>query len=130
MQNDLPPDVRQFLSDYVQSISQLELLVLLQRDAEKFWSVEEAAKELYTPASMTEPLLESLRMNGLVSFGGETKRDYRYAPKSPALDKLVRDLVQLYAERRVTIINTIYSGPLQKLQNFADAFRIRNKEKD
>ena len=55
---------------------------------------------------------------------------FQYAPKTSDLHQLVDVLVQLYAERRVTIINTIYSGPLRKLQDFADAFRFRNKEKD
>ena len=130
MQNDLPPDVHQFVSEYVQSISQLELLLLLHRNAEKSWSVAEATKELYTSVSMTEPLLENLRGIGLVSLLEGSERRYRYAPKSTELDRLVGDLDQLYAERRVTIINSIYSGPWRKLQNVADAFRFRNKENE
>jgi hypothetical protein len=129
MPSDLPGDVHQFLSEYIQSISQLELLLLLRGNAEKRWTVEDAAKELYTPVSMTLPMLESLRAIGLLS-SGDSGAWYQYAPKSEDLQKLVENLAQLYIERRVTIINTIYSGPLQKLQNFADAFRLRRKEEE
>jgi hypothetical protein len=130
MSNALPADVQQFLSEHVQSIAQLELLLLLRRHPEKSWSLDEAAKELYTSARMTEPLLEILRVIGLVSSGNDSERRYQYAPKTAELDKLVSDLALLYAERRVTIINAIYSGPLRKLHNFADSFRFRDKEKD
>lgn len=124
MPSDLPADVHRFLSEYVQSIAQLELLLLFHRDPEKAWNVEESAKELYTSVTMTGQLLESLRAIGLISVTGDSQLLYRYAPKSAELQKLVDDIAQLYTERRMTIINTIYSGPLQKLHNFADAFRF------
>lgn len=130
MTNDLPAGVHQFLSEYVQSISQLELLLLLHSNVEKSWSVEDVAKELYTSVNMTQGLLESLRTIGLVSLVEDSAPRYQYATKSAELHKLVGDLAHVYSERRLTIINAIYSGPLQKLHNFADAFRFRNKENE
>lgn len=122
---DIPDKVEQFLADHIRSIAQLELLLMLHRERQRSWTVEETAKSLYTAVSMTEPLLESLRTIRVVTF--EDGR-YQYAPSSKELDQTVGDLSQLYQQRRVTIINMIYSAPDQKLQNFADAFRFRKKE--
>lgn len=100
---------------------------MLHREWDRGWTVAEAAKGLYTAVSMTEPLLESLRAIGLVGY---QEHRYQYAPASKELDQLVGQLAQLYQQRRVTIINLIYSGPVQKLQDFADAFRIHKKKKE
>lgn len=122
MPDALPPNVRQFISEHIRSIAQLELLLMLRRNRDKAWSVEEAARQLYTAATMTQPLLESLRAIGLTSISSGT---YTYAPKSAEMEQVVGELDKLYQERRVTVINLIYSAPVEKLQNFADAFRIR-----
>jgi hypothetical protein len=128
MSDAIPANVHRFLKDNIQSISQLELLLLLFQHRQRAWSVSEAAKAQYTAEAMTQAALESLRRLGLVSSSGDPDPQYQYAPDSPELDQLVTELSQLYVERRVTIINLIYSSPLDKLQSFADAFRIRKKE--
>lgn len=128
MSDSLPADVQQFLSEHVRSIAQLELLLLLQGQPTKSWTVEEAAKELYTAASMTQPLLDYLVAAGLIAASGNPAHSYQYAPTSQDRARLVENLARLYRERRVTVINTIYSAPTKNLQNFADAFRIRKKE--
>jgi hypothetical protein len=128
MSDAIPAHVLRFLKDYVQSIAQLELLLLLYRDRDNSWTVEAAAKAQYTAIGMTQTALESLRGIGLLAVTSESEPRYQYAPVSSELDQLVAELAQLYLERRVTIINLIYSSPLDTLQSFADAFRIRKKE--
>ena len=49
---------------------------------------------------------------------------YTFAPVSPVLAALCDQLAEVYAERPVTVINAIVSPP-DKLQDLADAFRIR-----
>jgi hypothetical protein len=127
MPDEIPADIQRFLADNIRSIAQLELLLMLHRERQRTWTVADAARELYTAVSMTEPLLESLRAIGLVNLQGD---QYQYAPKSKQLDQTVGELSQLYQQRRVTIINLIYSAPVQKLQDFADAFRIRKPKED
>jgi hypothetical protein len=127
MPDEIPAAVQQFVADHIRSIAQLELLLLMHRERQRSWTIADAAKELYTAVSMTEPMLESLRAIGLVSLQGD---QYQYAPKSKSLDQTVDDLAQLYQQRRVTIVNLIYSAPVQKLQDFADAFRIRRPPED
>lgn len=128
MSDALPNHVQQFLKGNIQSIAQLELLLLLYRDRDNSWTVADAAKNQYTAVTMTETALESLRGSGLVKIINDGEARYQYAPASANLDQLVGELAQLYTERRVTVVNAIYSSPLDTLQSFADAFRIRKKE--
>jgi hypothetical protein len=130
MSDAIPNNVQLFLREHIGSIAQLELLILLRAERQNSLSVEEAAKKLYTALSMTGPLLESLRANGFLTVQEGPPRRYQYAPRNAELEQIVEDVERAYRERRVTITNLIYSAPMQKLQNFADAFRIRKKEDD
>jgi hypothetical protein len=130
MSDALPNHIHQFLKANIQSIAQLELLLLLYRDRHNAWTVADAAKNQYTAVNMTQAALESLRASGLVAVvEGEVPR-YQYAPASANLDQLVGELGQFYIDRRVSIVNAIYCRPLDTLQSFADAFRIRKKENE
>lgn len=130
MPDAIPEHVHQLISEHIRSIAQLELLVMLRREPDKQWTVEQVAKTLYTAVSMTEPLLESLRAGGLLVATHTPELQYRYAPKTPEMERAIADLDRLYQERRVTIINLIYSAPTEKLRNFADAFRLRKPKED
>jgi hypothetical protein len=52
---------------------------------------------------------------------------YQYQPGSEEADRLVGELIRLYQERRVAVITLIYSKPVNKVQTFADAFRLRKE---
>lgn len=50
---------------------------------------------------------------------------YVYSPASPAIGALCDQLEKLYRERPVRVVNAIVSSPNDKLQSFADAFRLK-----
>ncbi len=125
MPDDIRADLRDFIVNEIGSIAQLELLLLLHKDSSREWTADAAARELYTGAEAMATLLEGFRARGYVVATESLPLCYRFAPAEPAVEPLVRDLSQLYQERRVTVINLIYAGPMHKLQSFADAFRLR-----
>ena len=127
MSDSVPAHIHQFLRDHIRSIAQLELLILMHGAPERAWTADDAAKQLYIPASFAESLLELLRAAGLLAVQEKSKA-YQYSPQAPHLAPLVDELVRLYRERPVTTVNVIYSAPTEHLQTFADAFKIRRKD--
>lgn len=126
----LPEDVRRFIIDSVDSVEQLEILLLLHQHRDRAWDAEAVARELrVSPLSAGERLRE-LAADGLLEKRGGKPAEYRYAPASPKLDEAVRGLVTAYAERRVTVINLIFSKPVDRIRTFADAFRFRKDDDD
>lgn len=125
MPSDLSEDLRRFISEHLGSIVQLELLLLLSADGNKAWSADEVAKALYISPEAALGFLEGLRGQGLCQLSANTPQHYQFAPAKPEWEQLTRELAAMYKERRVTIINLIYAGPVQKFQSFADAFRLR-----
>ena len=125
MSNDFPTDVRQFIGQNIESLAQLESLLLLRRDAQQTWSSAALAKILYITPEMAAILLLDLARRGFATSVGD---GYRYQVKSEDVDRAIGQLARLYEDRRVAVISAIYSKPLDKVQTFADAFRLRKEE--
>lgn len=127
MNDPLPTEVRQFIAQQIESVAQLEALLLLRREPRKAWSSEELARQLYLSDNMCLSMLDELERRRYVARGADGKT-FEYAAADPQNDALLSSLADLYAERRVAVISEIYSNPLTKVKTFADAFRLRKDD--
>jgi hypothetical protein len=147
----VPPEVASFLADNIDSVLELELLLLLRAEPARLWSAADLAQELKIDPAFAAAQLEKFRQRKLLSAAAaaaaaaaadpaepgveaagrtdQTIPAYRYAPESPALDAIVAAVAATYASHRVTMIGLIFSKPTSTLKTFADAFRIR-KDKE
>jgi hypothetical protein len=126
MADDFSSDVKQFIDQNIESLAQLEALLLLKQDPERNWSAEEIAKALYVPAELAEMLLADFVRRGFAKVS-PAPVCYSYGPADEKLNGLIGEVATAYQDRRVAIISLIYSKPLNKVQTFADAFRLRKE---
>ena len=124
MNDDFPADIKQFIADNIDTVAQLELLLLLRSESGKQWTAEEAGKALYSSAEVTALQMADLQQKRLLVAGGAAGT-FIYRPEPSDLARLVDRLADLYRERRVTVITAIYTKPIDKIRSFADAFRLR-----
>jgi predicted ArsR family transcriptional regulator len=124
-EQDLPQDVRALIHDHIDSVAQLEVLLLLYGDTSRTWTAEDLARELRIDPRAAEQQLDLLCARGLLTCSDAPPRVYQYVSRPGALDNAVGGLQRAYADRRVTVIGAIYSKPTDPLRRFADAFRIR-----
>jgi predicted transcriptional regulator len=124
----IPEEVRNFLLQCIDSVEQLEVLLLLHRTPEQAWSPETVAQALYSNADSIRRRLAGLHANGLLASTASSS--YGYQPKTSALDATVRLLADTYRERRVAVITVIASKPMENVRAFSDAFRLRKKDKE
>ena len=126
--NGLPADVHQFLYQNIDSLEQLEVLVLLLRRPDRGWSPDEVARELYShPASVARRLALLLGQGLLREIEPGC---YQYAPRTAELHATVLRVADSYHERRVAVITLIASKPIENVRAFSDAFRIRRPKED
>ena len=118
----IPPEVVEFIQSSVKSVWSVELLLFLRRRSDRSWADDELIKELRSSRSVVAENLATFLQAGLVT--GEDGM-FRYAPASAELDRIVGELEKVYAERPTTVVKTIMAAPSEKLQIFADAFRIK-----
>lgn len=114
--------VVRFIGDNIESVEQLEVLLLLRREAARSFSPGAVGRELRIAEGSAAGRLVDLHARGLLQR--EAAEEYRYRPESAALDDAVARLSAAYAERRVSIINLIFSKPTEKIRSFADAFTV------
>jgi hypothetical protein len=131
MADDLiPSDVKQFIVDKIDSVAELEGLLLLRRDPKTEWGVEQLAQRLYINRQQTEIILSRLLWQGFLAVKETTPIKYHYQPKSPKLAEMVDVVADIYSKYLVPVTNMIHSKPEIKVQQFADAFKIRKQEGD
>jgi hypothetical protein len=125
MSDQIPSQVEIFVRDCIGSIAELELLLLLAEDPAQSWTVDAAARQLYVTPASVEAVFTQMTSKGLLSHGAE---GYRFTPRTPELDETIKALKELYASRRLKVMEMIYAGPTEKYQSFADAFRLRKNQ--
>jgi hypothetical protein len=118
-----------FVFEAIDSVEQLEVLLLLRKHPERSWGGGDVSRALYTHPLAAARRLTALHAQGLLTsetVGPDVR--FRYAPSSPERAEVVDRLAALYKERRVAVTTLIYSKPPDQVQAFADAFRLRKKE--
>lgn len=121
----LPPEVGKFISQYVDSVEQLELLMLLARSGGRSWTADDIATTLgLSPASVARNL-EALASRELLSTTQGPPTSYRYAPATAALRADVQKLADAYRDHRTAVINRVASKFLDRIREFSDAFKIK-----
>ena len=126
-QEEIPSNVRAFLNDHVESVVQVEVLLLLYAEPARAFSTADVVSALRIESAWAEAQLSNLCARGMLAESGAGS--YRWGPRTAEIEAAVAGLAQAYADRRVTVIGLIYAKPADPLRSFADAFRIR-KEKD
>jgi hypothetical protein len=124
---EFPADVERFINEQVNSVAQLEILLLLRSDSARQWTTSDVAGALRTTPETAAEQLATLRNQELAAQQDDAGQVYRYAPSSEELRQLIDRLAAIYEERRVTVITMIYSKPVSKVRTFADAFRLRKE---
>jgi len=117
----IPGDLRDFILRYVDSIGQLEALLLLRTHANEEWDIKRTAARLYSSEAEVAESLGRLCADGLL---GCNEDRYRYAPQSSDLQSMVDRLATAYAKHLIPVTNMIHAKP-RRIREFAEAFKFR-----
>lgn len=126
MADDLiPDDVKQFVLENIDSVAHMEGLLLLRSDPQAEWTVEDAAKRLYINSEQATEILARLSANGFLIASASDVPVYKYLPHSAELAQMTDRTAEVYAKYLIPMTNLIHSKPKPRVQQFADAFRLR-----
>ena len=126
----IPGDVSEFILTNVDSVAQLEGLLLLRADPGGCWDARMVSLRLYISEKEAFDLLAKLADRGFLKKEKEEgPSSFRYEPVSQQMDDMARIVADLYARCLVPVTQLIHTKPSKSVQRFADAFRIR-KDKE
>jgi hypothetical protein len=121
-------DVTQFIVEKINSVAELEGLLLLRRNPETEWEIETLGQRLYISQKQTEDVMTHLYLIGFLAVKETGSPTYRYQPNSAELAEMADRVAEAYSKYLVPVTNLIHSKPETKVQKFADAFKFRKKE--
>src|SRR5690349_1721944 len=116
---------RHFLREGIGSLERLDILLLMQHHAERWWSALALAHELRIPAPQIEAGLQALGASNLVAVRVTEDVIYRFDPGTTLLRELVEEIVNAHYMDRGNVARVISSGTADSVRLFADAFRLR-----
>ena len=114
-------DLRDFILRHIDSIAQLEALLLLRRHPGETWTAASSAQRLYIGEADASSVLEHLCAAGLLSCA---EGQYRFAGQSEDNRAMIEGLAESYANHLIQVTNLIHGKP-RRLREFADAFKLR-----
>lgn len=117
-----PEVIPGFIAATFRSVWALELLCLLRKNRDRALPHSEMVGELRASDLVVSQSLASLMAAGLVSVDGDGSA--RFGPASEALDKMVAEVEDLYANSPDAVRRIIVSAANPSLTAFVDAFRI------
>ncbi len=121
-ETSLPEPVAALIRAAITSIWALELLLLVKGRPDQAWTVEQLVRELRGSFPLITDLAITLHRAGLLMQEGEA---FRYRPANEALRSAADALERLSSEKPMAIRQAILAAPHDKVQVFADAFRIK-----
>ena len=118
-------EARSFISEYIDSAEQLEVLLLLHADRGRDFTAAEVSQRVYTVPAAALLRLDALGSAGLLTSDRAADPRYRYAPNTPGLAGRVDALARAYRADRVAVVRLIYAKPKDPVRSLADAFRLK-----
>ena len=118
----MTPEIEQLIATHLTSVEQVEVLLLLRRSPETFWSVEALAGQLFIAEPAADRAARELVRAGWAQEGN-SGRVFRFSADEEARRK-IDALAAEYRDRRLEVINAVFSANLTRIRSFADAFRL------
>ncbi|HEY9180130.1 MAG TPA: hypothetical protein VIO32_05385 [Candidatus Baltobacteraceae bacterium] len=119
-------EFRTFINKNINSIEQIEVLLILRANPERVWTVDEISAIMRSSSNSIRSRLQGLAAKKLSAAISD--KEYRYAA-SGRLDAMVELLAEEYGRRRFSVIELVFSRP-DAARQFADAFRLRDEENE
>ncbi len=117
----IPMDVLELIVTHIDSVAELEALLLLSRDPEARWDAEKMARRLYTSEKESMNILSHLSEHG---FLRRFEDGYSYGCLRKDLHESAGKLAKVHARHLIQLTKIIH-GKSSHARQFAEAFRLR-----
>jgi DNA-binding IclR family transcriptional regulator len=120
----IPDELRRFILTSVPSVPFVEAMLLFMAKPDRALTVDDIARGLYMPRAAAAQVVEALREAHVVVADAQPD-GWRFAPDTPELEAMLRQLATAYSRDLIGVTDLIHSRTARRAQQFADAFRIR-----
>jgi hypothetical protein len=122
--NEIPAAVLRFVEESIDTVPQLETLLMMSAAPHRDWRVEDVAAHNYITGQRAEETLGALHRRGLVSFDPPSS-SFRYSPATEQVRELVNEVAAYYRRNLSRIATLIHAKPSAAVMEFARAFELK-----
>jgi len=120
---ELPQEVLRFIADHIDSVPQLEALLLMWDTAPQAWDAETLSRRIYLPTSAAGAILSDLERRKLITT---VERGYTFNRESPEV-AVVPQLSAAYRRQLARVAGLIHTKASAGVLEFARAFRLKKE---
>ena len=122
--DEIPAHVLRFLDENIDTVPQLETLLMMCEERDRSWRIADVASRNYITEQRATETLNALLRRGLVS-SEESPSRFRFNPGTDVIRATVVDLARCYQRNLSRITMLIHAKPSASIQEFARAFDLK-----
>jgi hypothetical protein len=120
---DIPQHILAFVAASIDSVPQLEALLLLWENPARAWSVEELAARIYVADDKAAEIVSTLQRQHFIRAENDPPR-WRYDATSPS-GPVIAEVAAAYRTHLVPLATYIHSKASSSVREFARAFDLK-----
>jgi hypothetical protein len=121
----LASEIAAFLDAHIDSIPQMEILMLLHDGRTQAWPADVIAARIYQPVAAVLPLLRGLQAHGLVTLHESAETPlYRYDDR-PETRQVMLDVAAAYRSQLIEVTRFVHAKASRSVLEFARAFDFK-----
>lgn len=124
---DIPALVLEFISKRIDTVTQLESLLIMSAEEDRTWTAEEIAARTYVTTASAAAVLNQLHRRQLVAITADGKR-YQYRPASDDVRRAVAETATAYRTHLIPLATFIHSKASTSVKEFARAFSLKKDD--
>jgi hypothetical protein len=121
---EIPAHVRRFLEENIDTVPQLETLLLMYENQDRAWLIADVASRNYITEPRAADTLNALQRRGLV-VAEESPPRFRFNPGNDEVRALVGELTRCYQRKLSAVTELIHAKPSASVKEFARAFDLK-----
>jgi hypothetical protein len=125
---EVPIPVARFIATHVQTLEQLEVLLLMMHSPDRWWDAHAIAGAVGILEDTARRILDRLAARNLLAIRITGDVRYQFQPGESSLAEAARLTADTYRTNRLGVLQLVTEARRRSLRAFADAFRIRDDD--
>jgi len=121
----IPDNVLQFVSERIDTVPQMEALLLLWENQTRAWDEDEIGARIYVTPDVAAEIMRTLQRRQLIHADGVNR--YRYNPAWDRTGVLMAQVATEYRRHLVAMATLIHSKAPSSVREFARAFDLKKE---
>jgi hypothetical protein len=121
---EIPARVRRFLEENIDTVPQLETLLMMHEKPDRGWLIADVASHNYINEARAAETLNALQRRGLV-IAEESSPRFRFNAANEEVRALVAELALSYQRKLSAVTELIHAKPSASVKEFARAFDLK-----